>query len=321
MPFDPAARSINEDWGTSYDGKQMQRWAEHEGDKVVELQEKQRKGYAQGKRPEGPANAPVLLAIGLDGGRVQGREKNEKTATRWMEDKVATIASYQKRAPEKPGEDPQPQRLVTTYVGTMAGSRTFGVMARVEAERRGIRQALEVVVIGDGAAWIDTIADAHFAAHTRIIDYYHASERLCDCAKALHPCQPDPMAKRLQGNLWQGKTKLLLRWLEKQVQSAGEVRESDPPNHPRRVLRENLTYFQNHHAQMHYPDYRARGWPMGSGVTESGVKLFNKRVKGTEQFWNKPGVEPILALRALRLSDDDRWHHYMLYRQLPRQAA
>jgi len=31
------------------------------------------------------------------------------------------------------------------------------------------------------------------------------------------------------------------------------------------------------------------------GVTEAAVKQFNKRVKGTEQFWGD-GIEPILAL-------------------------
>jgi hypothetical protein len=72
---------------------------------------------------------------------------------------------------------------------------------------------------------------------------------------------------------------------------------------------------------MDYPHYRSRGWPIGSGVTESGVKLFNKRVKGTEQFWNQQGVESILALRALWLSQDRRWKHYWLYGDLPRKAA
>ena len=92
-------------------------------------------------------------------------------------------------------------------------------------------------------------------------------------------------------------------------------------HHPRRVLQENLTYLQRHADQMNYPTYRAKGWPIGSGVTESGVKLFNKRVKGTEQFWNEAGAESMLALRALRLSQDERWHHYWLWGYLPRKAA
>ena len=55
-------------------------------------------------------------------------------------------------------------------------------------------------------------------------------------------------------------------------------------------------YFQNHRGQVDYPAYRARGWPIGSGITQSGVKLFGKRVKGTEQFWNVRAAEAIMAL-------------------------
>ena len=317
MPFDRAAESVNEDWGTCYDGKQMQRFAEHVGQKVVDLQEAQRKAYAKGRRPEGPPNGPELLVVGMDGGRVQGRKMNPETKSRWMEDKVATISSYLKGD----GEERQPQRLVTTYVGTMAKSKKFGTMARVEAERRGIRQALEVVVMGDAAAWIDTVHGEHFCAHERIVDYAHASERLWNCAKALAPTKPQALGERLESDLYEGRLPRLLKWLEDQVQRLGTPRTSDPPNHPRCVLAENLTYFQRHHQHMDYPRYRACGWPIGSGVTESGVKLFNKRVKGTEQFWNPRGADAILALRALRLSNDDRWHHYMLYGQLPRAAA
>jgi len=61
---------------------------------------------------------------------------------------------------------------------------------------------------------------------------------------------------------------------------------------------------------MRYPEYRAKGWPIGSGITEAGVKQFNKRVKGTEQFWGEPGVEAILALRGHWVSQDDRWDRY-----------
>jgi hypothetical protein len=61
---------------------------------------------------------------------------------------------------------------------------------------------------------------------------------------------------------------------------------------------------------MRYPEYRAKGWPIGSGVTEAAVKQFNKRVKGTEQFWRESLVEPILMLRAAWISQDDRWNRY-----------
>ena len=61
---------------------------------------------------------------------------------------------------------------------------------------------------------------------------------------------------------------------------------------------------------MRYPEYRADGWPVSSGETEAGVKQFNKRVKGTEQFRTEAGIEPVLCLRAARVSQDDRWQRH-----------
>jgi hypothetical protein len=39
---------------------------------------------------------------------------------------------------------------------------------------------------------------------------------------------------------------------------------------------------------------------------ESLIKQINRRVKGTEKFWNPTSAEMILQLRAAYLSDDER---------------
>lgn len=316
LPFDLAARAINEDWGTQYDGKQLQRWSERVGEEAVDLREAEDRAYRRGKRPEVGKVEGDLLVIGMDGGRIQGRVANQETGSRWMEDKVATVDQYLKGN----GTGQEPERLSTTYVGTLSQSRKFGALVHVEAERRGLRRTAEVLVIGDGGSWIDTIAEKHFSAYPRIVDYYHAAERLCDCAKALRPAQPEALEDRLKGHLYEGRRNTVLHWLGKHAKRLGRVRQSDPLKHPRRVLAENLTYFQRHQQHMDYPQYRAKGWPIGSGVVESGVKLFNKRVKGTEQFWSRSGGEAILALRALWLSQDGRWENFMRYRKLARAA-
>jgi hypothetical protein len=325
VPFDLAARSVNADWGTAYDGKQMQRWGEHYGEKVAACREQERRAFVmRGKQPGGPENGPELLVVGMDGGRVQEREKDEKTQSRWHEDKVLTISSYRIEPAKEAGEDPEPVRLVSSYVGTMQDSDKFGQLARVEAARRGLAKAVEAVVIGDGASWIDSIVGEHFRSYARIVDYYHVSERLEACAKAAEPVDEGKrrrLAERLKGQLYEGKRQLIIRWIEGRAKKLGPVRESDPENHPRRVLWENLGYMQRHQQHMDYPRYRANGWPIGSGVAESGVKLFNKRVKGTEQFWSEKRVEWMLALRALLLSQDGRWDHYWLYGRVLRQAA
>jgi len=93
------------------------------------------------------------------------------------------------------------------------------------------------------------------------------------------------------------------------------------PDHPRGVLANNIGYFETHRHHMAYATYRAKGGPIGSGVAESAVKLFNKRVKGTGQFWSLSGVESILCLRALWLSQDGRWERYWQTRPAYSKAA
>jgi hypothetical protein len=159
--FAQAAKAINEDWQTRYDPKHIQRFAEVAGQTLLAQQTGERQAYERGQRPSGPANDPELLVVGMDGGRIQSRAKNEPDGSRWRENKVLTITSY---LPGEPEAEKAPTPLVSTYLGTIHTSKTFGTLARLEAERRGIRQAKQVVVIGDGAGWIDTLHQQHFPA-------------------------------------------------------------------------------------------------------------------------------------------------------------
>ena len=86
------------------------------------------------------------------------------------------------------------------------------------------------------------------------------------------------------------------------------------------MLANNVAYFQTHRQHMNYPEYRRHGWPIGSGTVEAAVKQINKRVKGSEQFWDPTGVEAVLLLRALWLSQDGRWHHHWTARPAFRAA-
>ena len=157
-----------------------------------------------------------------------------------------------------------------------------------------------------------------------IIDWGHAKSHLFDAAKAAHE-HDEPRQRRLghqlEAWLWDGQRDKVIARLRELSQTAGPPQPGDGPEHPRRILAQNAGYFERHRDHMDYPAYRARGWPIGSGVVESGVKQFNRRVKGTEQFWNPVGSESILALRALWLSEDRRWDHYWWYGRLHRKAA
>lgn len=312
---------MNEDWGTHLDGKQVQRWAEALGRTVTLTRDREARAFEQGIRPVPPANAPLLLVVGLDGGRVQTREKQGENGSRWREDKIGTVASY---LPGDGTAEHPPQRLVTTYVATMAASDAFGKLLHVEAEKRGLRQAETVLVLGDGGNWIDPLSAREHLHDQRIIDFYHAAEHLHEAARAALG-RDTPAAAALgqawKDALWDGHVEQVVAQLRTHAERVGPPQASDGPDHPRRVLANNVGYFQTHRPHMDYPTYRRRGWPIGSGVTEGGVKQFNKRVKGTEQFWSLHGVEAILSLRALWLSQDDRWNRYWNTRPAYMKAA
>ena len=321
QPFEPAAKALNEDWGTHLDGKQIQRWSESLGQTVVMRREAQVRAYEQGHRPASVLNPPVLLVIGMDGGRVQTREKQGENGSRWREDKVCAITSYLPGdgTPEHP-----PQPLVTTYEATMEKTEAFGRLVRLEAQRRGLRQAQTVLVMGDGGNWIDPLSKRERLHDQRIVGYYHAAEHLYEASRAaLGKDAPEALvlAEQLKDDLRDGQVDQVIAILKTHADRLGPPGESDGPEHPRRVLANNVGYFETHRHHMDYATYRAKGWPIGSGVTESAVKRFNKRMKGTEQFWSLPGVESILALRALWLAQDSRWERYWNTRPAYKKAA
>jgi hypothetical protein len=318
--FDDGARALNIDWATHFDGKQIQRWGEALGQTLVAERHEQLELFDLGQLPACKENEHELLVIGMDGGRVQTREKSEETGSRWKEDKVLTLTSCLKGD----GQEKPPAKLVTTCIATMQDAHAFGEMARLEAEKRGIRRAVEVIGIHDGGNWIDPLWETHFAAHPRVLDYYHAAEHLHQAARAACASNlqaADQLAENWVTLLWEGQRDELIEQLAQTSQRAGEPLETDPQNHPRKVLATNAGYFKKHREHIDYPAYRARGWPIGSGITESGVKRFGKRVKGSEQFWNVSGVEAILALQSKWLSEDEESTYYWLGRPAKARAA
>jgi hypothetical protein len=315
--FEPAARALNQDWQLDQPlhPEQVRRWSEELGRSVVAKRDAEVRDYQCGQRPPSPPNEVPLLVIGMDGGRYQSREKDPETGSRWREEKVLTISSYL----PGDGKDPAdgglaPQKLVTTHVATAQPVKAFGPLARVEAERRGLRQAREVIALGDGGNWIDPLLAAFFHVLARVVDWFHASEHLWDCARAAYgagTAEAAQWAERLEALLWDGRVERVIAELSAKSQELGLPGETDAAaGSPRRVLASNVAYFTTHEGHMNYPAYRRRGWPIGSGETEAAVKQFNKRIKGTEQFWSTEGVEAILGLRGLWLSQDDRWSRY-----------
>jgi hypothetical protein len=66
-----------------------------------------------------------------------------------------------------------------------------------------------------------------------------------------------------------------------------------------------------------YPEYRAKGWDVGSGPTEAGCKVIGGRVKGTGMRWEKARSVEVATLKALYASGMGLWEAFWEQRQPP----
>ena len=64
-----------------------------------------------------------------------------------------------------------------------------------------------------------------------------------------------------------------------------------------------LRYLTNQQTRMRHDAYRREGLPITSSHIESTIKQINRRVKGSEKFWNTSGAEALLQLSADYLSE------------------
>ena len=60
-----------------------------------------------------------------------------------------------------------------------------------------------------------------------------------------------------------------------------------------------LQYVLERHEMIQYPEYREKGWQIGSGPTEAECKTTTAREKGRGRRWDGENAEAMMALAAL----------------------
>jgi len=134
----------------------------------------------------------------------------------------------------------------------------------------------------------------------RVVDYYHASERIWAMGELL-------FGKGQRSAAWVRK---MQRWLLKPgggnrvLHSAAALREQYGLRGKKRTeFQRAYRYLRNRLAYLRYAEYRRWGVPLGSGVTEAGCKtVYTQRLKLSGMSWGKVGAQTILDLRVVLLS-------------------
>jgi hypothetical protein len=106
----------------------------------------------------------------------------------------------------------------------MEKTEALGKRVRLEAERRGLRKAQTVLVMGDGGNGIDPLSERERLHDQRIVDYYHAVEHLYDATRAaLGKETPDALALagQLKDHLWDGEVDQVILILKSHADRLG----------------------------------------------------------------------------------------------------
>jgi hypothetical protein len=135
----------------------------------------------------------------------------------------------------------------------------------------------------------------------RVIDYFHASERIAIMAKAIKFCNDrDSLA-------WSRRMLKLL----KKPGGAGRVLRSAASlakrlgvkQYMRKEFMRATNYIRKRTQWMRYSEFQRKGLPIGSGVTEAACKtVFTQRLKLSGMQWKRAGAAVILKLRIALLS-------------------
>ena len=233
------------------------------------------------------------MGVAMDGGMIHVREEG------WKEVKVGTVFGLTLRAAPDPMGQPgalEAHAVQTSYVTALGGPEAFGRKVWAEAVRREFPEAGDTIVLADGALWIWNLAGGQFGTSRQVVDWYHAKEHLYAAGNLLHgegSAQAQRWVKGMETPLYQGHA----LWIAEQLKALAKTH--------RRVakgLRKEAGYFEHNQRRMQYLETREDGFPIGSGMVESGIKQFRARFTGPGMRWSREGAERLLPVRAAILS-------------------
>lgn len=244
--------------------------------------------------PEAKSPRPARLYLAMDGTMCPLREPWRrdgslgKLVCRYGEAKVGMAFT----TGEKEGLDTEIRTRGCT--ATLEDITVFTPLLLGLAREWRASEAQELVVLGDGAAWIWSLVRQHFPHAVQIVDLWHVLERLWAVAEARFGGRSQPAAKA-----WMQQMRGYLE-ADLVVTVVGELERWEAQRQAHRELREEqLTFFRGQQDRMRYGTYLARGYLVGSGPIESRCKqLVQRRLHEGGMHWREPTGEAMLAIRA-----------------------
>jgi hypothetical protein len=315
--FDKAAANLARTAQVALSGEALRALVEAEGKRVLQAQ---RSGQlpldwsAADCRVDGPTATRIY--VGSDGVMVPTVTDAEKTARRRKVKEKRRRRGRKARPlpPKKAGADQrykefkvvafydedQGHRLVT---GTRGDCEAAGRLMRRGAGRIRLDRADEKVGNVDGSPWIRHQIERQSRPLDALgLDFYHLSENVHKARREIYG-EEDEAGERWAGELlhvfkhdgYEAAWAQLLEW------------RLAPPRGGSAADR-LVNYVSERREMIRYPEFRTKGWQIGSGPTEATCKTLTARLKGSGMRWDGDNAEALMALEALTQSG--QWDAY-----------
>lgn len=290
LPFAQATTTLHEAAGVRVSASTVRTMTEGVGRRrEITIQAGIATAWADGWRePNTPR--PDRCYVAMDGVRILGTDGEGREIKLGRVLPVTQTAHGERRGPSQ-------------YAAGLEPAAAFGRRLAMVAHAVGADAAPRLAVLGDGAAWIWSLAEEHFPGAVQIVDWYHASERVWELGRALHgegtPATETWVARQLARLLAGEAARLATEWAALPLRGeAVAIRDAQ------------VTYFTNQASRMAYARYRTDGWDIGSGMIESGCKtVIGQREKGAGMRWSDAGAQAVANVRLLLFNQewDDYW--------------
>lgn len=301
--------------------QQIKLTVDTEGNRLRHYEEQERKRISLDvireivdRQPPSPTLSGQFY-ICLDGIYVRSHKGKRK----WHEGKVGFLCTDEREAVGKKGRLRIPNKR---YISSYENSAILGSRVYAEAVRMGMREYMEVIVLGDGARWIREIRRQCFRNAIYILDWYHLHRKVCRAFrytfredKALRRKLRRPVTKLL----WKGQKEEALKTLKElytQLFSAGKQDLLEK----REGMKELIEYIENNwEGIVDYCQMQKDGYLIASTLVENAANLVvaKRQKKHQGMHWSRSGADALCALRTLWLNGE--WEDY--WQQRRKKAA
>jgi hypothetical protein len=191
------------------------------------------------------------------------------------------------------------------YVNATSGNHeAAGRLMQRMACQIELPRADERIANIDGAPWIRNQIELHGVVDWIGLDFYHLRENVQKARRSVFG-EDSAEGKQWLDNLmhvfrhegYDAAWDQLVTW-----------RSSLTNRAKREAANRLLNYVAERREMIRYPEFRERGWQIGSGPTEAECKTTTHRVKGRGRRWDADNAESMMALACLH--DSRQWEDY-----------